>query len=210
MAQPASSHRTPAAQTRRRCAPRMAHSPTRITSASRSAARRRACRRLSSARSVIGPMRTRYQTSSSTATRCTFASMPCSLSCARDAIRLFLLAIRAGLQYVDAGPFDGDRRVVALARDFAILLRHHHFEVRQHVVEVVVLRAVLDVAGGRAPCPVAVPAAGPRWLRAAASLLAVVLPDQHAQRQAQAERQAERRIRASGRRRSACRRCGCA
>ena len=33
-------------------------------------------------------------------------------------------------------------------RDFAILLGHHHFEVRQHVVEVVVLRAFLGVARG--------------------------------------------------------------
>ena len=106
------------------------------------------------------------------------------------AIRHFLLAIRSGLQHVNAGPFDGDRRVVALARDFAILLRHHHFEVRQHVVEVVVLRAVLEVAGGRV---LVGSGFGPRYVADCGGgiLLAVVLPDQHEQRQGQAERQAD-------------------
>src|SRR5882762_1364515 len=58
-------------------------SPTRMTNASTSAAR--SCLRtlLSSSRLLIGPMRTRCQTSASTATRCTLALTPCSASCTR-------------------------------------------------------------------------------------------------------------------------------
>ena len=150
VAQPADhQQQRPPASAMRQARARSAHgySPTRITSASRSAARSRARRRLSSVRSVIGPMRTRCQTSSSTATRCTLASMPCNLSCAQMRSASSCLRYEPGLQHVDAGPFDLRRRGVALARDLAILLRHHDFEVRQHVVEVVILGAVLDVAG---------------------------------------------------------------
>src|SRR6266446_4353710 len=58
-------------------------SPTRMTNASTSAAR--SCLRtlLSWSRLLIGPMRTRCQTSASTATRCTLALTPCSASCTR-------------------------------------------------------------------------------------------------------------------------------
>src|SRR3984893_1349109 len=58
-------------------------SPTRMTNASTSAAR--SCLRtlLSSSRLLIGPIRTRCQTSASTATRCTLALTPCSASCTR-------------------------------------------------------------------------------------------------------------------------------
>ena len=54
-------------------------------------------------------------------------------------IGIGLVAVRTGLQHVGAGLFDLRRGQVAL--HVAFLLRHHHFEFRQHRIEVVVLRA---------------------------------------------------------------------
>ena len=74
--------------------------------------------------------------------------MPCSLELRADTVGLRLLPIRARLQHVDARAFDVRRRAVALARDFAVLLGDDDFEVRQHVVEVVALRAFLGIGRG--------------------------------------------------------------
>ena len=107
---------------------------------------------LSSSRLLMGPMRTRCHTSVSTATRCTLASTPCSAELRAHAVGVRFVAVRTRLQHVHAGAFDlrGGRQV---ALDVLVLLRHHDLEVRQHLVEVVLLGGLGGARAARSRRP---------------------------------------------------------